>query len=100
MAITGEPWRAEQALELGLLNYVVPREELDTKVDWLLERILDKSPAAIRLGKQALHAIQDMSLPETFQYTQLMIDRMAGTDDAREGFAAFREKRKPRWPGQ
>lgn len=98
--ITGMRWSAAEALEAGLLNYVVPSEQLDEKMDWLLARILDKSPTAIRLGKMAFHAIQDMTLPQAFEYTQLMLPTMSRTEDAAEGFRAFREKRSPDWPGR
>lgn len=98
--ITGARWSAQEALEAGLLNYVVEPAELDARIDWLLGRILDKSPTAIRLGKTGFHAMQDMSLTEAFEYAQLMLPMMARTEDAREGFAAFREKRTPEWSGR
>lgn len=98
--ITGAVWSAEEAFEAGLLNYVVSAEELDAKVDWLLGRIRDKSPSAIRLGKMAFHALEDMTLPQAFEYAQLMLPMMAQTEDAREGFRAFLEKRSPRWTGR
>jgi len=100
MCITGEPWTAAEALELGLLSYVVPAAALDERLDWLLARIVDKSPTAIRLGKQAFRAIEDMPLDKAFEYTQLMLPLMAMTEDAREGFAAFNDKRAPRFPGR
>ena len=56
MCITGEQFSAAEALEWGVFNYVVPRAELDSKLDWLLERTVGKSPTAVRLGKQAFHA--------------------------------------------
>jgi enoyl-CoA hydratase/carnithine racemase len=98
--ITGERWSAEEACEAGILNYVVPPAELDAKLDWLLARIVDKSPTAIRLGKRALRVIHDMSIAEAWEYTQLVLPMMARTEDAKEGFAAFREKRKPVWTGK
>jgi enoyl-CoA hydratase/carnithine racemase len=98
--ITGVRWTAEEALEAQLLNYVVPHEELDAKVEWLLSRIVDKSPTAIRLGKMGFHALQDMSLPEALEYAQLMLPMMGQTEDAREGFAAFRARRPPSWTGR
>lgn len=98
--ITGVRWSAQEALEADLLNYTAPDGELDAKVDWLLGRILDKSPTAIRLGKLGLHAVQDMTIPQAFEYTQLMLPNMAKTQDAKEGFAAFVEKRSPQWTGQ
>jgi len=100
MCITGEPWSAAEALELGLLSYVVPAAALDERLDWLLARIVDKSPTAIRLGKQAFRAIEDMPLDKAFEYTQLMLPLMAMTEDAREGFAAFNDKRAPQFPGR
>lgn len=100
LCITGELVTAAQALEMGALSYVVPRAELDAKVEWLLGRIVDKSPSAIRLFKQGFHAMQDMSLPEALEYAQLMIAMMTSTQDAREGRLAFQEKRPPRWTGR
>jgi len=99
LCITGESISARDALEMGLINYVAPRAELDAKLDWLLGRILDKSPTAVRLGKYAFHAMQDMSVPESLAYAQLMLPMMSQTEDAREGFRAFGEKRSPKWPG-
>jgi enoyl-CoA hydratase/carnithine racemase len=98
--ITGARWSAQEALAAGILNYVVPREELDTKIDWLLGRILDKSPTAIRYGKQGVAAMRDMTLPQALEYAQHALPALARSEDAREGFAAFREGRAPRWTGR
>lgn len=100
LCITGEPVNAAAALDMGLVNYAVPREQLDEKLDWLLGRIVDKSPTAVRLGKQALHAMQDMPLREAFEYAQLLLPIMAKTEDAKEGMRAFQEKRPPAWTGR
>jgi enoyl-CoA hydratase/carnithine racemase len=100
MCITGMRISAKEALELNLLNYVVPRHELDEKVDWLLSRILDKSPTAIRLGKMGFHALRDMTLDQAFEYGQLMLRIMAQSDDAKEGMQAFINKKKPEWTGR
>jgi len=100
MTITGEPFDAATALALGIVNYVEPAARLDERLDWLLARVLDKSPTGIRLGKQAFRAIEDMPLDKAFEYTQLMLPIMAMTEDAREGMAAFNDKRPPRFPGR
>ena len=99
-ALSGEPFDARQALDAGLLNHVVPAAELDAKVDWLIQRIVDKSPTAIRRGKYALRAIESMSFDQAIAYTESQIALLAMTDDAREGLASFNEKRKPRWTGR
>lgn len=100
LCISGELITAAEALQMGVLNYAVPRSELDAKTDWLLERIVHKSPTAIKLFKQGFHAMQDMHLPEAMEYAQLMISIMAGTQDAREGRQAFQQKRAPQWSGR
>ena len=97
MCITGEPWTAREALAAHLINHVAPDDELDDKLDWLLARIVNKSPTAIRIGKTGLRAMQDMELDQAFEYAQLMLGAMARTEDAKEGFAAYNEKRSPDW---
>jgi methylglutaconyl-CoA hydratase len=99
-ALTGEPFDADAAQSAGLLNYVVPAAELDAKVEWLVGRIIDKSPTAIRRGKYAMRAIASMSFDESIAYTESQIALLAMTEDAKEGLKAFAEKRKPSWPGR
>jgi enoyl-CoA hydratase/carnithine racemase len=78
----------------------VPAGELDSRTDWLLDRIVTKSPTGIRLGKQALSKIREMSTDSALEYAQFMLANMARTKDAREGFAAFIEKRAPQWTAE
>ena len=99
MCLTGEPFTASEAAAQKLVNYAVPAEKLDETVDWLVERVTSKSPTGIRLGKQSLVRIREMSFDNALEYAQFMLANMARTEDAREGFAAFAEKRAPRWPG-
>ena len=98
--LTGEPFDAAAAQRAGLLNYVVPAAELDTKLDWLINRTADKSPTAIRRGKYAMRAIAAMSFDEAVAYTESQIALLALSEDAKEGLAAFAEKRKPNWTGR
>ena len=100
MSLTGEPLTAAQGLEYGLLNYVVAKAELDAKVNAILDQIIARSPTAIRLGKYAMHAVQDMTVQQSLEFMALMITRMPLTEDAQEGMAAFTEKRKPVWTGR
>lgn len=99
-ALSGEPFDAAAALRAGLLNHVVPAAELDAKIDWLVQRIVDKSPTAIRRGKVALRAIEAMSFEQAIAYTESQIALLAMTEDAKEGLASFNEKRKPDWTGR
>jgi len=99
-SLAGEPFSAAEAQAAGLLNHVVPAAELDAKVEWLIGRLADKSPTAIRRGKYALRAIESMSFDEAIRYTETQIAILAMTEDAKEGRAAFAEKRKPHWTGR
>lgn len=98
--LTGEPFDAAEAKAAGLVNHLAPAAELDAKVDWLVGRLTDKSPTAIRRGKYAMRAIAAMSFDEAIAYTEAQIALTAGTEDAKEGLAAFAEKRKPNWTGR
>ena len=100
MAMTGEPITAQEAKEIGLVNHVVPAAELDAKTDWLLSRIIDKSPVAIRRGKYAMRATRDMSLTEALTFMEAQLGIFGMTQDAKEGLAAFNEKRAPEWPNR
>jgi len=99
-ALTGEPFDAKAAQAAGLLNHVVPAAELDARVEWLIGRLVDKSPTAIRRGKYAMRAIAAMSFDQAIAYTESQIALLAMTEDAKEGLKAFAEKRKPVWPGK
>jgi enoyl-CoA hydratase/carnithine racemase len=78
----------------------VPGADLDARTDWLAERLAGKSPTAIRRGKYAMRAMAAMSFDEGIAYTESQIALLAMTEDAREGLAAFNEKRKPVWTGR
>ncbi len=97
LCLTGEPMDAAEALAHGLVNYV--DEDVDVRLDWLLARLVDKSPAAIRRGLYTMKTIQAMAFEESMAFTESQIALFALTDDAREGQLAFREKRAPHWKG-
>ena len=97
MCLTGEPITSAQALELGLLNYV--DDDVDDKLQWLLNRLLDKSPAAIRRGLYTLKKVESMAFEESMSFTESQIALFTLTEDAKEGQKAFQEKRKPNWVG-
>jgi enoyl-CoA hydratase/carnithine racemase len=97
MCLTGEPLTSAEALEFNLVNYVA--DDVDAKLDWLLSRLLDKSPAAIRRGLYTMKKIESMAFEESMSFTESQIALFTLTDDAKEGQKAFQEKRKPEWKG-
>ena len=100
LCVTGEPISAAEALAHGMVNYVVPRVVLDEKVAALVASIAASSPSAIRMGRRALSMIDGLSLEAGLEYAQRVLPQMARTQDAREGFRAFNEKRSPVWTGR
>ena len=73
---------------------------MDVRLHWLLSRLLDKSPAAIRRGLYTMKKIEAMAFEESMAFTESQIALFTLTDDAKEGQKAFQEKRKPVWAGQ
>ncbi len=100
LCLTGDPIKAHEARELGLVNTVVPKEQLDEAVNELVSRLVDRSPTALRRGKYATYAIEAMSFEESLHFMEGQIGLLAATEDSAEGQLAFREKRKPRWTGR
>lgn len=98
MAITGEFFDAQAAKEMGLVNYVVPRDALTEKTEWLVARILDKAPTAVRRGKTAMGRMWDMTEDAALSHGQSELALLFTTAEHAEGLAAFNEKRKPNWP--
>jgi enoyl-CoA hydratase/carnithine racemase len=100
LCVTGEPITAAEALAHGMVNHVVPRAALDEKVEALVASIAASSPTAISTGRRALAMIDGLSLEAGLEYAQRVLPLMARTQDAREGFRAFNEKRSPVWTGR
>ncbi len=100
MFLTGVPLTAEEALRYNVVNYVTDAAGLDAKVAELVALISAQSPTAIRLGKYGYQAMADMTFPQQMRLGETLLPRVAQTEDAREGFAAFIEKRKPNWTGR
>jgi enoyl-CoA hydratase/carnithine racemase len=100
MLLTGAPISAERACALGLVNRVVPADQLDAAVKQFTDAILAASPLVVRLGKAAFY--DQLSLDESTAYeraTAVMTDN-ACRRDAQEGMSAFLHKRRPAWTGE
>jgi enoyl-CoA hydratase/carnithine racemase len=100
MLLTGEFVSAEGAAQLGLINRVVEPESLDKEVLALAGHIVNRSPAAVRTGKQMFYRQIDQQLESAYDYAcEVMVDNMMAEDVA-EGIDAFVEKRDPVWRGR
>jgi enoyl-CoA hydratase/carnithine racemase len=97
MLFTGAPIDAQRARELGLVNRVVPGEELDAAVAELCQAILAVSPTAIRLGKKAFYALRSSNEETAYLRAIDVITHNALLPDAQEGITAFLEKRPACW---
>ena len=96
--LTGEPFDGEQAVRAGLPDRAVAGEsELDTTVDELVERLALGAPQALAATKRLLMEVPGDSLAEDFRRMAALSAERFGSDEAREGMTAFREKRRPAW---
>ncbi len=100
LCFTGELIGAAKAYEIGLVNEVVPGAQLDAAVERMVGQIAALSPVAIRRGKYAIANMQDMAFHEALSFAETQIAVASNTADAREGLAAFNEKRPPAWAVQ
>ena len=97
LMMLGELVTAAEGKELGFVNRVVPAAEFDAETLAWAERIAAKSPLLMRLGKDALAATRDLAFGEALEALRAQLALAFGTEDMREGVAAFREKRDPEW---
>ena len=88
---------ADEALSLGLINKIVPKEDLETEAWRWAEELAQKSPVAVQIAKSAFYTSEDMEYEKQFAHMNEAFARLCTTDDAKEGVQAFFEKRKPDW---
>jgi enoyl-CoA hydratase len=99
MMLLGEQISAEQAVEYGLANKVVPADQFDAAVDEWATKLASKSPVLMRLGHDAMYRQQDMAIDDALEYLRSQLSLTFSTEDIKEGVAAFFEKREPEWKG-
>jgi enoyl-CoA hydratase/carnithine racemase len=100
MILTGEMIDAQEALRIGLVNKVVPREELMKAVTGLAQEMASKGPIALRYAKEAIHKGMDLTLEQGLRLEADLYLLLHTTKDRSEGIKAFREKKVPRFEGR
>ena len=97
MLLTGKPIGARTALEWGLVNRVVPQEELTEATRELACEIAKASALVLAIGKEAFYAQIDLDQPKAYYYAKQIMTMNALAADGQEGMTAFLEKRPPCW---
>jgi len=97
MVLTGEIITAAEAERLGLVNKVVPREQLEAATLELATKLAAKSPLALQIGKSGIYGMQDVPYHQALDYLGDLFAALCSTEDAEEGVKAFLERRKPEW---
>jgi enoyl-CoA hydratase/carnithine racemase len=97
MLLTGDFISAQVAMEYGLVNEVVPAEELGQITEALAKKIVNKPGNAIRLGKKMFYQQLPMELSDAYTFAAERMACNVNSENAREGIDAFIEKRKPEW---
>lgn len=95
--LTGDTFDAGEAVRLGLLNAAVPSDQLDEYIDRYADSILKGAPGAVTGCKRLVREVPGMALDPAFELTSKWSAEYFVSEEAREGMAAFREKRPPRW---
>lgn len=97
LVLTGDRLTAQQALEWGLVNRVVPAAELDAATKALADKLGGKSQAILGLGRRAYFTAEDLPLAQAVEFLSSQLSLNVLTEDAAEGVTAFLEKRPPKW---
>jgi len=100
IVLTGDPIDAPRALALGLVNQVVPRDQVVDAAVALAERIAANAPVAVRCSLRMLREAPDLPEPDAWRRSGELAGEVFRSEDAREGPRAFAEKRPPRWTGR
>ena len=100
LLLLGEQISAEEALRIGIVNRVVPEAGFLEAVREWAEKLASKSPALMKLGKDAMFRQQDMDYADAIDFLRSQLTIAFSTEDIQEGVRAFFEKRDPEWKGR
>jgi enoyl-CoA hydratase/carnithine racemase len=100
LMLLGERISAAKAKEIGLLTEVVADEALDARVAEIAGALAKQSPTAMRMGLQAVNAQRNMTAEEALPFLRDQLYALLASEDAKEGLAAFFQKREPKWTGR
>jgi enoyl-CoA hydratase len=100
MEMLGDRWTATQLQSFGLINRVVPHDQLDAAVKEITDKLAKKSPLAMRLGRDSFYRQQDMEFAAALAYLHSQFTLITLTEDSKEGIKAFFEKREPDFKGK
>jgi len=100
MILTGDLIRADHALRIGLVNRVVPADQLMAEARGLAGKLAAKAPLALRAAKDAVDYGAEMSLEVALEFENRLFAIVSGSEDRAEGVTAFLEKRQPEWKGR
>lgn len=100
MVLNNRTLSAQEALQFGLVNRVVPLESFLNEAISLAEEIANRAPVAVRAGKEAINAAFERSLTDGLAAEKELFYSLFSTEDQKEGMGAFIEKRKPNWQGK
>ena len=96
----GEQFPAAEAERIGLINRVIPDNQLDREVDAFAKALAKRSPLAVAMGREGMYKCRDMEFYKSIDYLTDLVVLLNASEDAHEGSVAFLEKREPVWRGK
>lgn len=97
MLLTGDMIDAQEALKHGLINYAVPKDELEAKTLEIANKIAQKSPTAVQFGKSSFYEVADLEYEKALTFVSQHFSSLCATDEAKLGYQAFKDKKEIKW---